>query len=98
MSCFLYNAYVNQIKKSKKLSFIKTRLKFILYFKFCLLDYDKVELREKLIRDHQLETVRKQSQNEDKSAFKKYTDGGQLNLRYLDGNMPKNKDVNNFIS
>lgn len=22
------------------------------YFKFCLLDYDKVELREKLIRDH----------------------------------------------
>lgn len=68
------------------------------YFKFCLLDYDKVELREKLIRDHQLETVRKQSLNEDKSAFKKYTDGGQLNLRYLDGNMPKNKDVNNFIN
>ena len=24
------------------------------YFKFCLLDYDKVELRERLIREYQL--------------------------------------------
>ena len=63
------------------------------YFKFCLLDYDKASMREKLNHEFNLQKLR--SQDEQKQ---KYTQDNKVNLRYQDGNLPKNKDTNLFLS
>jgi len=60
-----------------------------------LLDYTKVELREKLIREHQLQIIKKTQ--EDRSVYNHDSGEGQ-NLRYLDGNVPKNKDMSKFMA
>lgn len=59
------------------------------YFKFCLLDYDKEALRQRLTLQHQ-------TQNKSEKSTKSKDESG-VNPRYRDGNMPKNKDPKRFI-
>lgn len=64
------------------------------YFKFCLLDFDKHELRQKLIRDYQLSLVRKNQQ--DKSVYHKNNE--DLNPQEDLTLFPKNKEMIRFLS
>ena len=61
------------------------------FFKFCLLDYNKVALREKLIQQHQLSLVSKSEQSQVYNKNKKIN-----NTKSLDA-ANKNKDVNKFM-
>lgn len=57
------------------------------YFKFCLLDFDKHELRQKLIRNHQLKVIKK---IDDKITGHKQDDRGS---EYV----PKNREIHKFM-
>ena len=60
------------------------------YFKFCLLDYDKVYQRDSLQKKYELQKVADQVGKHD------FNDKNEA--KFEDGNVPKNKDVNKFIS
>jgi hypothetical protein len=62
------------------------------YFKFCLLDFDKHELRQKLKRDYQLSLV--VNIHQDKSVYEK---NNIVEAKIENFNEPKNKEINKFL-
>lgn len=58
------------------------------YFKFCLLDYDKEAVRNRLIEEHNRQTDGSSSQTKSKAGGSK----DDAHPRFKDGRLPKNKD------
>ena len=84
------------------------------FFKFCLLDYDKAALREKLISDYENDLMTKESSSvyshnirfERKTKSVSGDDNGEyvghsenlFHARFRDGKIPKNKDPKGFTA
>ena len=58
------------------------------YFKFCLLDYDKEQLRQKL----------SEGQTVSSGMFRTSSKSSGVHQRYPDGVVPKNKDPSSFVA
>ena len=58
------------------------------YFKFCLLDYDKEQLRQKL----------SEGQTVSSGMFRTTSKSSGVHQRYPDGVVPKNKDPSSFVA
>jgi hypothetical protein len=66
------------------------------YFKFCLLDVDKHDLRQKLKRDYELSLV--VDAHQEKSIYdKNNSNTSEAKLEFDDFNLPKNKEMNKFL-